>query len=228
MNVSKNNLFGIAVLSIAVAAMTYAWQKGLLAPVDADPTMDPQAAGSMAPDEGQPQTSVAEQSAELGPSAADPAPIGAAAYEAAVPTAQTAPTDSKTRERRKSAERPRPNPPRPRSDRSPRRESETPPPPPPPVIQEPFWRTQAEPSRASQYYPQRAAREGVTGFARVQCSINRYGQLFDCYALEESPRGYGFAEAVASIMTREMVASPRTQDGVAQDGGRISYALRFQ
>jgi hypothetical protein len=52
------------------------------------------------------------------------------------------------------------------------------------------------------YYPEAAQRERVEGHATVQCSaLMASGVLRDCRVLEDSPAGWGFAQAALNVAT---------------------------
>lgn len=52
---------------------------------------------------------------------------------------------------------------------------------------------------AGPYYPERAERLNVTGYAVVDCAADASGLLSDCQRVEESPIGYAFVYAVTRM-----------------------------
>ena len=48
-------------------------------------------------------------------------------------------------------------------------------------------------------YPQKAREAGVGGGVELTCTANRKGDMTDCEALGESPRGYGFGTAARGL-----------------------------
>ena len=60
------------------------------------------------------------------------------------------------------------------------------------------------------YYPAAAAQRGVGGEALVQCKVSQTHALSECQTIEESPDGFGFADAVRAMAKRGwMVAAPK-------------------
>jgi TonB family protein len=64
------------------------------------------------------------------------------------------------------------------------------------------------------YYPDRAARMGITGQVVLECVLSAKGELSDCFALSETPDDYGFAAAALRLaLTGQLTAKPRLVDG---------------
>lgn len=78
------------------------------------------------------------------------------------------------------------------------------------------------------YYPDRAARSGISGVAVIQCALSADGALDNCSVVSETPKGVGFGE-VALLMARRraMGAQPRVLNGQTIDGEVVRVRLRF-
>lgn len=64
------------------------------------------------------------------------------------------------------------------------------------------------------YFPERAERLDVGGYAIAECHLAAPGVLSMCSVLEERPAGWGFAEAtLAMAKSGYLTAEPRTVDG---------------
>ena len=64
------------------------------------------------------------------------------------------------------------------------------------------------------YYPDRAGRAGVTGYALGECHLIATGELKNCSALIEEPEGWGFSDVLLLMAKRGYVrAQPRTLNG---------------
>jgi TonB family protein len=62
------------------------------------------------------------------------------------------------------------------------------------------------------FYPEAAARRGVTGFAVIDCKVGDGGMLKNCKPVEESPKGenFGAAAQVMAMRKRIRAAEPYT------------------
>jgi TonB family protein len=97
---------------------------------------------------------------------------------------------------------------------------------PPRAITRPDWARIPNAEEMAAHYPQRAKDEQVSGKVRIKCSVKADGFLTKCKALEESPKGYGFAEA-ALALSSSFLMKPKTIDGQAVDGGEVTVPLVF-
>jgi protein TonB len=75
-------------------------------------------------------------------------------------------------------------------------------------------------------YPSAAESRGVSGVANLTCLVRVDGSLTGCAVASETPGNQGFGRAAMSL-TRYFRLSPRTVDGQAVDGARVSMAIRF-
>lgn len=99
-------------------------------------------------------------------------------------------------------------------------------PPGPPVITDPDWVRKPTSEALMRAYPERAIQANVTGSATLSCTVRVNGTLTDCQVLSETPGGYGFGRA-ATRLSRDFRMSPRTVDGQAVGGARVTVGIRF-
>lgn len=99
-------------------------------------------------------------------------------------------------------------------------------PPGPPAITNPDWLRKPSGEALMRAYPERAIAANVTGSATLSCTVRVNGTLTDCQVVSETPGGYGFGRA-ATRLSRDFRMSPRTVDGQAVGGARVTVAIRF-
>lgn len=98
--------------------------------------------------------------------------------------------------------------------------------PPVPVITNPDWVRKPTGEQMMRAYPSAAEARGVSGVANLSCLVKVDGTLIGCSVTSETPGNQGFGRAAMSL-TRYFRLSPRTVDGQAVDGARVSMAIRF-
>lgn len=98
--------------------------------------------------------------------------------------------------------------------------------PPVPVITNPDWVRRPTAEQMMRAYPSAAEARGVSGVAELSCLVKVDGTLTGCSVTSETPGNQGFGRAAMGL-TRYFRLSPRTVDGQAVDGARVSMAIRF-
>lgn len=96
----------------------------------------------------------------------------------------------------------------------------------PSVITNPDWVQRPSGDQLMRAYPSRAIEMGVTGSAQLNCGVQVDGRLNDCRILSETPARQGFGRAATSL-SRYFRMSPRTVDGQAVEGARVTVGIRF-
>ncbi|MDP3379141.1 MAG: energy transducer TonB [Brevundimonas sp.] len=96
----------------------------------------------------------------------------------------------------------------------------------PPTITNPDWVRKPTGEALMRAYPERAIQANVTGSATLSCTVRVNGSLTDCQVVSETPGGYGFGRA-ATRLSRDFRMSPRTVDGQAVGGARVTVGIRF-
>ncbi len=94
------------------------------------------------------------------------------------------------------------------------------------AITNPSWLRQPNADQMMRAYPNRAITAGVSGSATLNCGVRADGSVGDCAVVSETPGDYGFGRA-AQGLSRYFRINPRTVNGAAVDGARVSISLRF-
>ncbi len=83
--------------------------------------------------------------------------------------------------------------------------------------------------KSSPDYPGKAYRAGIGGYAKLLFSVNDKGRPIDITVLEETPKGYGFAEEAERALKRWRY-KPSTENGmpVRQDGLQQPFSFKLK
>lgn len=95
-----------------------------------------------------------------------------------------------------------------------------------PVIRNPAWLSKPTGEQLLNAYPERALERGVGGVATLSCLVRADGGVTTCSVVSETPNGQGFGRAALGL-SRWFRISPRTVDGQAAAGSRVSMDIRF-
>ena len=95
-----------------------------------------------------------------------------------------------------------------------------------PVITNPDWVRKPTEDQLMRAYPSAAEARGIGGVAELSCLVRTDGSLTSCSVKSETPGNQGFGRAAVSL-SRYFRLSPRTVDGQAVDGARVTMAIRF-
>jgi TonB family protein len=97
---------------------------------------------------------------------------------------------------------------------------------PPLMVTDPDWLSKPSGADLSSLYPDKALSSGISGQVRLKCRTTVSGFLADCFALDESPLGFGFGKA-ALRMANKFRMKPATHDGVPVGGTSVVVPINF-
>lgn len=63
------------------------------------------------------------------------------------------------------------------------------------------------------YRPERASQDGVGGSVTIDCLVGVSGYLTECDVIDETPQGYGFANATVAMFLKYVHVDPATVTG---------------
>ena len=94
------------------------------------------------------------------------------------------------------------------------------------VITHPDWVRLPSGKDLEGVWPLAAARKGVSGKARIDCSVTAEGLLADCKVVSETPADSGFGGA-ALLLAPRFLMKPQTVDGQPVAGARVTVPFNF-
>lgn len=118
--------------------------------------------------------------------------------------------------------------PQPRADTPPQMPQSMPPAAAAPELTAAALRRIPSPQMIAGYYPDRALERQWQGTARIRCRVEAGGRLAGCVALEETPAGWGFADASIQMAQRELAARQTDEVGRPTIGRMIVLQIRWQ
>jgi TonB family protein len=94
------------------------------------------------------------------------------------------------------------------------------------VVTNPDWLQRPTGEEMANYYPPVAQMMGLEGRATITCEVLNSGSVGNCKVDQETPAGMGFGDA-AIALSKYFVMKPKTVDGVAVAGAKVTVPIGF-
>jgi TonB family protein len=95
---------------------------------------------------------------------------------------------------------------------------------PPGAIEGVDWLSAPSGRDMANYYPDKANRKEISGWATIVCRVTKEGRLTGCQAAAEGPEGYDFGAATVAA-SKLFRMSPTTADGKSVEGAIVSVPM---
>jgi TonB family protein len=89
----------------------------------------------------------------------------------------------------------------------------------------PDWLEKPTGDDMAEFYPRHAARNNISGKAKISCTVTASGLLEQCRVIEESPVGEHFGEAALRLSSKFRMIPPDSPDAAP---GTVTIPIVFQ